>query len=81
MDDETFDDALLQLIRERSDRDPGIIVEYVILAATSNVNDEGEQVSWVGYVPGPNSVPYHRLMGLLEMGKLVITNDAIEEHL
>lgn len=80
MDDETFDDAILQLVRERCNGDPGVLVEWVICAYTRNFNDDGDAVSWIGYIPGPDSVPHHRLLGLLDAGQTIIRTEMIEER-
>lgn len=45
----------------------GVLVEWVIVAASQRYDDDGDGITQVGIVvPDSGHVPYHRTMGLLD---------------
>ena len=68
------------VIEEESDGlRPGLLMEWTVLTATQKYDDDGEMSTAVAYIaPWGRTVPYHRLLGLVEYVRALINKSITE---
>lgn len=56
----------------------GIIVDWTVLVATQDFDEEGVGVTAVGYLlPPDRSMPWHRVLGLIDFAKTMIRKEIL----
>lgn len=80
MTDDEFEAEIVRRIAAAADTEtPGVLVEYIVIAATIGVDNDGDDSSLVGYFPSSHGTPRYRLMGLLAYADAIIRGQVLAE--
>lgn len=67
--DDNLTEAINQCIQAYGYEEAYILTDYVIIAAQTKLDDEGDPINAYTYLYRDSNMPYHKILGLLEVAK------------
>lgn len=66
---------------EETDGDwkPGIVVDCVVITATTAIGENGEDVTRIGYHEGNDGAPHYRLLGLVDFVRAMLIHEISDD--
>jgi len=53
------------------DEEPGVVTDWIVVAAQQRVDDNGETITSVGTLLSVDNMPFYRILGLLDQATTV----------
>lgn len=67
--DENLTDAINQAIRAYGYEEDFILTDYIVIAAQTKLDEDGDSVNAYTYLYRDSDMPYHKILGLLEVAR------------
>lgn len=67
--DENLTNAIDQCIRAYGYEEDFILTDYIVIAAQTKLDEDGDSVNAYTYLYRDSDMPYHKILGLLEVAR------------
>lgn len=67
--DENLTKAIEQCIRAYGYEDAFIVTDYMVIAAQTKLDEDGDSINAYTYLYRDSDMPYHKILGLMEVAR------------
>lgn len=67
--DENLTEAINQALQAYGYEEDFILTDYMVIAAQTKLDEDGDQTSAYAYLYRDSSMPYHKILGLMEVAR------------